>query len=101
MPPRKRERVKKLRKAPKGEREGARSRGGFLFASLAVVGVLAASLWCAAHAASARAHTPHIAAAACGRAELLRQERGHDGARRAAALAGTAGNSAEQRAFFA
>ncbi len=54
MPPRKRERVKKLRKAPKGEREGARSRGGFLFASLAVVGVLAASLWCAAHAHAAR-----------------------------------------------
>jgi hypothetical protein len=49
MPPRNKvPRVKKLRKAPKGERNAARSRGGFLLAALAVAGAVAASLWCAA-----------------------------------------------------
>ena len=49
MPPRKRDRLKKLAKTPKGERNASRSHGGFLLAALAVVGGLAASIW--------RAHT--------------------------------------------
>ena len=50
MPPRGRrpDRVKKLHKASKEERKGRRSHAGFLVAAVAVLGGLAASIWCVA-----------------------------------------------------
>jgi len=46
MPPRRRERVKKLGSKPsKEERAGRRSHVGFLLAAAAVLGGIAASIW--------------------------------------------------------
>lgn len=51
MPPRRRERLKKLSKPSKEERAGRRSHVGFLLAAAVVLGGVAASIWRVCNAA--------------------------------------------------
>jgi hypothetical protein len=62
MPPRRRERLKKLNKPSKEERAGRRSHVGFLLAAAVVLGGVAASIWrvCSAAQCAVGASWPRL-----------------------------------------